>query len=192
VVHTVVIPPAVAVGDVMVLSLSINSVTATVNNPAGWVRVDQAATSGLTTVMWTRTATAGQGGSTVTVTTSSAVRDALLISAYRDAEIAPGQLDVVNETVNRATHTTPARTALAGAWVLSFWADKTGATTSWAAPAGQVVRQTGAGSGAGHMSWLVTDSDGAVSAGPVGGLTATANSATAQATMATVVLEPAD
>ena len=120
------------------------------------------------------------------------MRDALLISAYRDAEIAPGQLDVVNETVNRATHTTPARTALGGAWVLSFWADKTGATTSWAAPAGQVVRQTGAGSGAGHMSWLVTDGNGAVSAGPVGGLTATANSATAQATMATVVLEPAD
>ena len=191
-VHTVVIPPAVAAGDVMVLSLSINSVTATVNDPAGWARVDQAATSGMTTVMWTRTATAGQGGATVTVTTSGAVRDALVLSAYRDAEVAPGQLDVVNETVNRANHTTPVRTAPAGSWVLSFWADKTAATTAWVAPGGQTVRQTGAGSGAGHMSWLMTDSNGAVTAGPAGGLTATANSATVQATMATVVLEPVD
>ena len=190
VVHQVVLPPAVAAGNVMVLSLSINSVSATVNDPAGWARVDQAATSGMTTVMWTRTATAGMGGSTVTVTTGSSVRDALVVSVYRDAELAPGQLDVVNETVNRATHTTPTRTAVAGSWVVSFWADKTASTTSWVAPGGQSVRQTGAGSGAGHMSWLVTDSNGAVAAGPVGGLTATANSSSAQATMATVVLSP--
>jgi hypothetical protein len=163
-----------------------------VSNPAGWTRVDQAATNGMTTVMWTRTATAGQGGSNVTATTSAAVRDAFVLSAYRDAELAPGQLDVVNETVNRASHTTPVRTAAAGSWVVSFWADKTAATTSWTAPAGQAVRQTGAGSGAGHMSWLMTDSNGAVSAGQVGGLTATANSSSAQATMATVVIAPAD
>jgi hypothetical protein len=97
---------------------------------------------------------------------------------------------IAAETVSRTTHTTPTLTAPVGSWLVSVWNDKTAATTAWTGPNSQRLLQTGAGSDAGHISWLMTDSNGPVS-GTVGGVTATANSATNNATMMSVVLAPA-
>lgn len=83
---------------------------------------------------------------------------------------------------------TPEATAVAGDWVLSYWADKSASTTAWSIPSTQAERQTGAGAGAGHLSWMLADSGDEVSAGTVGGLTGTANSSTANAVMGTVVI----
>jgi PKD repeat protein len=184
----VAVPPGVVAGDVMVMAMSFNSVTNTVTDPAGWTRVDTVLSASMTTVLWTRTATAGDAGSTVVVTATAPVKSSLLLSAYRGAVVDDSSISV--ESASRTTHTTPTLSAPAGTWLVSVWNDKTAATSAWTAPGSERVLQTGAGSDAGHVSWLMTDSNGPVS-GTVGGLTATANSATANATMMSVLLAPA-
>jgi hypothetical protein len=96
------------------------------------------------------------------------------------------------ETVNRSTHTTPGVTVPTDrSLVVSYWADKSSATTSWTDPALQVRRSTSVGIGSGRITSLATDSGGGSSAGPSAGLTATADSASAKATMWSVVIKAA-
>lgn len=71
---------------------------------------------------------------------------------------------------------------------MSYWADKTAATTDKILPVGEQTRHEFAGSGAGHVSDLTTDGGGEEPTGIGGDLTATADSSSAQAIMATVVL----
>jgi len=181
----------VQAGDAMVVAMSWNSGTVTASDPAGWTRVRTQAGGQISSAVWTRTAQPGDAGSAVTVTTSAVVRGNLLVAAYRNATIAAADTAIAAETVSGTAHTTPTVAgADAGSWVLSYWSDKTASTTAWTAPGGQQVRTSGAETGAGHMSWLLTDTGSGVAAGTVGGLTASANSATVNANMATVVLTP--
>ncbi|WP_155849354.1 PKD domain-containing protein [Arthrobacter sp. H20] len=188
--HSVTVPAQVRAGDVMVAMFSTNSGTVGVTHPSGWIVSAEGATTSMRSVMYGRLATAADAGSTVSVRTATFNRGTLVITVYRGAQIAGASFDLETETISRAQHTTPTLPAAAGDWVLSYWADKTAGTSSWAAPGGVTVRQTGAGTGAGHMSWLAVDSNGPVSGTTAGGLTATANSATGNAVMGTVVIKP--
>jgi hypothetical protein len=102
---------------------------------------------------------------------------------------------VGSETVSRAGHTTPAVTVPSGGgWLVSYWADKSSATTTWTVPDGVTGRGVSAGAGGGRITSLSGDS--LVPAGPAGALTATAttgaaDSASAKAVMFSVVLTPA-
>ena len=174
--------------DALVLTLSTNSPTATASDPAGWLRQDEVHTSSMSAFTWTKVAVATDAGSQVEITSSAILKSSILVAGYRGASV--DDVDLATETVSRATHTTPTLTAPAGSWVVSYWTDKTAATTSWTPPAGVQTRLTGAQTGAGHMSWLLADSGAPVAAGSVGGLTATANSSTLHAAMGTVVLAP--
>jgi PKD repeat protein len=189
--HSAALPAGIQVGDVLVASFSTNSGTVAVTDPAGWDVAALSNTTSLRSVLYTKVATAADVGATVSVGTETFTRGSLVLRAYRGAGLAAASIALESETVNRAAHTTPLLSAGAGDWVLSYWADKTATSTSWQVPAGQTVRQTGAGTGAGHLSWLATDSDGPVAEGAAGGLTATADSSTANAVMGTVVLTPA-
>ncbi|GAA1120130.1 hypothetical protein GCM10009582_16650 [Arthrobacter flavus] len=188
--HSVVLPAQVQAGDVLVAMFSTNSGTVGLTHPTGWDVSAEGATTSMRSVMYGRVATASDVGATVSVRTAAYGRGTLVVTVYRGAQIAAASFDMETETVSRAQHTTPTLPAAAGDWVLSYWADKTAATTSWAAPGGVTARQTGAGTGAGHMSWLAADSNGPVSGPTAGGLTATANSATGNAVMGTVVIKP--
>ena len=75
--------------------------------------------------------------------------------------------------------------------MLSYWADKSSATTTWTVPAGQTQRSLSVGTSSGRVTSLLTDTNAVVPTGPVAGLTSTADSATAKATMWTVVLHVA-
>ena len=141
-------------------------------------------------MFFTKVATAADAGATLSVKMATYGRVTLVVSAYRNAQLSAASFVMQPETVSRAAHTTPTAAAGSGNWALQYWSDKTAATTAWTAPAGQTVRQTGAGDGAGHMSWLLTDSNGQLAGTQAGGLTATANSASASAVMGTVVLAP--
>ena len=190
--HTVAVPGGVQPGDRLVLYFNDNAPNLAVTPPGGWTQVGATTTSGMLSRIWTRTATSADVGSTVTVSTASPARATLSMSAYRDtAPIAPADVSVAAETVNRADHTTPTVDVdVAGAWVVSMWSDKTAATTTWTPPAGQAVRTLMAESGTGHTTQLITDSGGVVPVGVGGGLTATADSVSRQAVMATLVLRP--
>ena len=189
---TVTVPPAVSPGDALVLVVTTaTTVTATPPGP-DWTQVatvSMGGTNGGTTV-WQKVATAGDAGTAVKVTLSAITKTGVTLLAYTGTSATPvAAVATAAEAVSQAAHTTPAvSVAGEGSVVVSFWADRTGATTTWTAPAGEVVRDQTAGIGGGHISTLVTDSGGPVPTGTRAGLTATADSASAKATMISLVL----
>ena len=193
-VRSIDVPSNVEAGDVLMLMASTNSASTTYSDPAGWTRVESVTTSAMSSVFWVKDATAGDAGQSIDIATSAYVRSAVTLSAYRGGVVSlPGGFAAAGETTSTTDHTTPALNVLEqGAWVVSYWADKSASTTSWSAPAGQQVRSTGGGTGSGHLSWLLTDSGGPVTVGAVGGLTATADSAVRNAVMATIVIMPTE
>lgn len=186
--HTVTVPSGVQAGDLLVGVLSINSGTADVTVPAGWDTRASSSTAGMRGVLISRVAAAGDAGSALTLRTSASVRGSLTLSVYRNATVDAAAFAMQNETVSTATHVTPQLDAGSGDWVVSYWGDKTAATSSWSLPSGLTLRQGGAGTGAGHLSWQLADTNGPVAGGTVGGVSSTADSSSANAVMATIVI----
>ncbi len=184
------VPADVQPGDTLLLMWSANG-AAVPEGPAGWTSHGSAATTASATAVWSTTAGASSAGSTVTVTSPSLLRADLVVAAYRGARVLPGGAVLTAETTSTDQHRTPeVSVPTAGSWVVSYWADKSSATSTWAPPQGQTARHLYAGAGAGHVSELLTDSAGPVPTGTAGGLVAVANSAQRNASMATVVLAP--
>ena len=98
------------------------------------------------------------------------------------------------ETSGTDAHVTPDLSqGPATRYVLSYWADKTSSTTSWTAPAGASEVSQNIGAGGGRISSLaVGTSVDPAPAGTIAGLTATADSSTAKATMWSVSLRAAE
>ena len=190
-IHSTTVPAQVEAGDMLVAVFAANSVLDQITPPTGWEQAAQTATNGMSGAVFTREATAADAGTSVSVQVPRFMRGNLVVSAYRGADLAGATIAMERETTNQATHVTPELPATPGDWVLSYWADKTASTTAWTAPTGVAVRQTGAGAGAGHLSWLLADSDGPTLLTTAGGLSATANSSTINAVMATLVITPA-
>ncbi len=189
--HRVSIPSEVRSGDVLVAFFAGNVAEARVSGPTGWIRAGTVAGDEVLGRAWTRVARATDAGATLTVTTSRYTKSDLSVTAYRGAQ-SPSTTAGAAETVTRARHTTPTASAGTGSWVIGYWAEKSVAENSWAAPSGQVVRARSAGTGGGPISALLTDGGAPVGADSlVGGLTARSGVATRKALMFTVVLPPA-
>jgi hypothetical protein len=89
------------------------------------------------------------------------------------------------------SHTTPAVNAVSGGgWLVSYWAKESSTVPSWTHPAGQALRTSSVGTGGGNISAILTDGNGPVPVGTVGGLTATTSEAVSRTAMASVVLSP--
>ncbi|MBS2938787.1 PKD domain-containing protein [Nocardioides sp. J2M5] len=186
----VTVPGSVVAGDQLVLvGTFVDGVT--VSDPAGWTRVAGEQQRGMTSTVWTRTATAADAGRAVTTPASALVKFALTVSAYSGVDPS-SPVAAVGSTTDRGTtqHTSPALTAAAGAWVLESWSDKSSSTTDWTAPAGATVREEAIGAGGGRITALLVDSSSGVPAGGVGGRTATTDAASNGLSW-TVVLAPA-
>jgi hypothetical protein len=139
-------------------------------------------------------ATAGNSGSAITIATSITAKSNLVLSIYRGASTVDpiASFDGATETVSRAAHTTPAiNVASDRSWVLWYWAHEDAATSAFVAPADVTVRASGSQTGSGRVTGLFADSNGAAGVGTAAGRTATAASATANATMWSIVLAPA-
>ena len=87
--------------------------------------------------------------------------------------------------------TTPAVTAPEGAWVVSYWADKSTASTAWTPAASVTGREQACGADAGHICSLFADSGQVVTAGSYPGVTAITNAASNKATTWSIVLPTA-
>ncbi|MGP4989627.1 PKD domain-containing protein [Glutamicibacter ardleyensis] len=186
--HSVGIPASVQAGDLLVAVFSTNQYSEAVSAPSGWEQRAQAQTASMQGAMFSRVATAVDAGGTVTFNSSVYARGSLVLSVYRDAQVSSASFIMEPETAASSSHTTPEASAMTGDWYLSYWSDKTSATTGWQIPSSQQTRETGAGTGGGHLSWMLADSGAAVSAGIVGGVEGNATSSTANAVMGTVVL----
>ena len=110
--HRVQVPASVQAGDTMVLFLTTNSTTSTVNDTvAGWTLVQTRDGDGIRGRAWTRTATAADAGSNVTVTSSALTKSVLSVAAYRGVGGAHTAVSAsASNVVNAAgtSHTTPA------------------------------------------------------------------------------------
>ncbi|HMJ77976.1 MAG TPA: PKD domain-containing protein [Iamia sp.] len=182
--HVVPITANARAGDQLLLFVSTNAAgTTSVATPSGWTRVLDPTTSGSRHAVFSRVATAADPGKTVTVTLGTAARADLVVAAYRGLRLAPSGAAAV------AGYVTPARTAAAGDWVLSYWADKSSTTTGWTLPAGVTSRHTYAGTGAGHVAEALGDAR-AATAGTVAGKRATVATPAANAVAVTILLRP--
>jgi PKD repeat protein len=185
------VPASVQAGDAMLLFATTNSNTSVTTDPAGWTFMgEQISGTDTRTRFYSKVAVLGEAGTTVTVPYAVATKIDLSLSAYSGTSSTPVvAFASAAETVSRATHTTPSiNVSTGGSWVVSFWADKSSATTTWTPPAGQVQRALSVGSGSGRITSLEADSGAAFAPGVWAGQTATANSASAKATLWTIVL----
>jgi len=180
------IPAATQAGDLMVLFGSYAVSGAAPPTPSGWTLQGTQLGQSMDSYVWTRVATAGDAGSTVSTPISALAKSDLQVVAYRGASGVAGVTGRAD--ANTASHATPTVTAPAGAWVLQEWADRSSTTTSWTPPSGVTVRDASYGTGGGRICGLVADSAGAVTGGSVGGQTATTDQTSGQGRMWTVLV----
>jgi len=129
----------------------------------------------------------------VTATTSTIAKSDMTVAAYRSTtgttNLGPSASVLSTETT--ANHTTPTVNAVSGgSWLVSYWAKESSTVPTWTAPVGQALRSGSTGSGGGNISAILTDGNGSVPVGTVGGLTATTSEAVSRTAMASVVLSP--
>ena len=144
--HDVTVPAGTQAGRPMVLFFAANTTNPTYTYPAGWTAVG-AALNG-TGYRGTGLHQGGHGGrhpGTVVRVTSSALRQVRhgarrLPRRHRHRPPSAGRLETATTS---AAHTSPTVNAPAGSkWLVTYWADKTSATTAWTPPAGQTFRSS--------------------------------------------------
>jgi PKD repeat protein len=193
--HSVAVPSGTQVGDTLLLFFTANSTGPDYTGPSGWQQVLSENGDSFVGRLYTRRATSSDLGSTVTVTSRNAdgtaytVKDDMTLAAYRGVGSAGVTAAAITpQDVPDPVHQTPTVTADDGnGWLVSFWSDKSSATTSWSGPSTETQRSTGAGTGGSHMSSLLTDSGRRVSSGAQGGLNATADSSGPGLTMSVLL-----
>ena len=190
--HAVQVPAAVQPGDTMVLFFTGNSNPATTTPPTGWTEVDRAEVDGLRGRVWVRTATAGDAGTTVSVSSSAITKADLMVAAYRGLDADPVDVHALTvETTTSSRRTAPSvTTSAAGDWLLVYWADKSSTNTGHTVPASQTKRRSTTGSGGGHITATVADSSTGVPQGPTGTFTAVGTATSGRAVMYTIALRP--
>ncbi len=189
------IPATTEAGDTLLLVLTVNDSGLIAGEPTGpdWQLLGTITQSSIESRVWWKIASSGDAGSTTSVALTAGRKAALTVASYTGADpVSPIAAAIgAVETINSPDHTTPQATTTGPSMLVSYWADKTATTTGWVPPTGQIVRSTSSGSGGGRVSMLLTDDELTVGAGLLGGLTATANGATASALMWSIALAPA-
>ena len=153
-------PNAVSAGDTELLYVTTSNSTANaINTPPGWTPVTTQSSAPLQTAVFEKTASATDAGSTVTATVAGAGPIAIQLVDYSNvgasAPVTAGASDS-----NTATHTAPAvAVANGGSWVVSFWSDKSSSTTAWSLPSTVVQRDQTIGTGGGHVTAAIADSN---------------------------------
>ena len=188
---TVNVPASVLPGDTLVLITTLNSLSPSVTGPGGWTALGGApnATATAQTYAWTKTVQPGDAGTPTTVSLSGFAKSTVQVLAYRNSS-GVSSAQFAFDTVSRAARTTPAvNITTAGSTLVSYWADKSSATTGWTLPADVTLRNQQVGSPSGHIAAAVGDS-GALPPGPNGSKTAVANSANQRGVVWSIVLVP--
>jgi PKD repeat protein len=186
------IPASVSAGDRAVLFLSRNNVNRTVSAPAGvtgWTQLDAITSKTMATVAWTKTLSAGDAGSVVRTPMSGAAKWTLTLAVYSDVDGGALPNAGAADAVRHAQRTTPTVASPAGAWAISYFADKSGSTTGWDVD-GATVRSQLCAPNAGRICSALADSAGSVSS-PAGGVDGSTDATSAMAVVWTVVLPPA-
>ena len=158
--------PTVLAGDTELLYVTTSNATAgAITTPNGWTPVATQASLPVQATVFRRTAAAGDTGSRLTVTVTSAGPIAAQLLDYANVD---GSTPVTTgaSDANTASHTAPEiAVGTAGSWVVSFWSDKSSTTTAWSLPVGVIQRDQTVGTGGGHVAAALADSNGPVAPG---------------------------
>ena len=163
--HTVRIPAAVQVGDILVMTFIVNATTGTVSAPAGWTEIEQAEGNGVRGRAWSKTAGVGDANANVTVTSSATLKSVVAVTAYRSSVSFPtvSAVDVSVVNTSAASHAAPAVPLMgSGSWLLNVWGEKSSTTATWTLPGDVTQRTSAAATGSGRVSQVIGDSNGAV------------------------------
>ena len=184
--------PAVTAGDTELLYVTTSNASAgAISTPPGWSPVTSQASLPLQGAVFERTAGAGDTGTAVKATVTSAGPIAAQLLDYTNVDVT-SLVTAGASDANTASHSAPAvAVGTAGSWVVSFWSDKSSSTTAWTLPAAVTGRDQTIGTGSGRLTAALGDSDGPVATGTYPAQTATVG-ATASGKGATisVVLVP--
>ncbi|MFZ2501222.1 MAG: PKD domain-containing protein [Nocardioides sp.] len=187
---TVTVPSGVNAGDRLLLALSLSNTTRTFSAPAGWTQLDNiVAGTDLRTVFWTKVAAAGDPA-TLTVPLSGTSKYSITLAAYAGVSAGTPTFASTVDTTNHTARTTPAVTTQDGAWVISYWADRSSTTTVWNLPATVTGRASACATGTSRICSAFADTGLPVAAGPHAGVVANTDVASSRATMWSVVLAP--
>ena len=185
-------PNAVGAGDTELLYVTTTNSTANViSTPAGWTLVTTQNSLPLQVDVFEKTASAADAGSTVTAGVTSAGPIAIQLVDYShvgsSAPVTAGASDT-----NTTSHTAPAVTvANGGSWVVSFWSDKSSSTTGWTLPSGVTLRDQAIGTGGGHVTGVIADSNTGLASGTYPAQTASVGTtASGKGAMISLVLSP--
>lgn len=177
---SVTIPSAVSAGDGLFLYVTTNT-TATASTPNGWVKVASVPDGDMQTHVFKRTASSSDAGSTVSSNLGATSKVSTIVAAYSNVDMNRVTVEVEAEEVTRNAHTAPAVLPPGNnSKTISYWADKSSATTSWTTPTGVTKRSQSIGSGSGRITATIGDR------GASDATTATANSSSNKATMVTL------
>jgi hypothetical protein len=180
--HTVDIPATVQPGDQLLLFFTANSATQKYTLPTDWTVLHNLPGDGATGIALARTATAGDAGRKVTITSTTVdstgatvtalSKDVMTVAAYRGGTVTSSTS--VADPSDSTKRTTPAITAPnSQQWLVSYWSDKGSNTATWTTPDAVTRRAAPVGSSSGHTSAVLGDSNGVVAAGSQGNLVAT-------------------
>ena len=193
--HTVTVPGTVRAGDTLVLFLTVNSTNVTMGSPAGWAELQSGSVDGLRSSVWTRTATAADAGTVVSVPTSGTAKSAMTLAGYR-----PSAGTTLTATTSAKAFTASGTTSLTtpevdvtqpGSWLVSYWGAKASAALTFTTPPGNPVRTDSMSTGTtGSISARLADSGGPVTAGSRGGLAADTGTTASRGATFSVVLVP--
>jgi PKD repeat protein len=191
---SVVVPAGVSAGDTELLFVTTGAAGVTTAAPTGltgWTQVGRRTNSPLETTIFQRVAGAGDSGARVTVPLTSSVATDVQFLDYSGVATGAAVLATAGDT-NVASHPTPpVQVTSAGAWVVSYWADRNSSVSSWTLPGSVTPRATGVGTGGGHVDAAVADSGTPVPPGNYGGLSAGTGVVSGKAAMVSLVLVPA-
>jgi PKD repeat protein len=149
---TITIPGSVQAGDQLILIITANTNT-TATTPAGWTArgTEQDGSPDMTSWVFTRAATGGLAGSSVTSTLGTTSKVSRMLLAYSGGS-APTIVESSVRGASSTAHATPsANVASGGSTVVSYWSDETSSNTGWTLPAGVTSRNGSVGSGGGRI-----------------------------------------
>ncbi|MGL5824207.1 MAG: PKD domain-containing protein, partial [Nocardioides sp.] len=189
----VVVPSSAVPGDRLIMVLGYNNLARAVSAPTGvtgWTQLDAVTAGTMGSVAWTKVVAPGDPGAAVTVPLSGSAKYNLSLAAYTGT--APGSVGFARTTdaIPNTSRATPTVEVPTGAWVASYWSDKSGTTATWAPEASVTTRVAGCNADGGRICSLLADSGGPLPGLPYGHVTATTNAASDSAAVWSFVLAP--
>ncbi|MBI5087697.1 MAG: PKD domain-containing protein, partial [Actinobacteria bacterium] len=152
------IPAAVQVGDRLVLIVTTNNAT-TLTTPSGWTLLGTRddGSPDMRSWVFTRTAVAGNAGSTVSATLGLVGKTSSIVMAYSNAQAPTVLASSVMGASSTALATPAVAVAQSGSAVINYWSDKSASNSGWTLPGSVTARVGSVGTGSGRITAAAGD-----------------------------------